>query len=144
MQIETSEQTIFNAVTYRVETPDGIMYVIIMESSEGKPIGMHISIGKAGAPLAAWATSLARMISLAFEMRISVNDIIHELSNMTSDRRRTDSLGIAVRSGPDGVCTALIKYRGDNYHKMMEANGHKQQRDEDDRPPWMAGRTAAP
>lgn len=113
--IETAEQDKFDGITIQVPTPDGAMFVTIMEDVTSKPVGIQIHIGKAGGALAAWASALSRIMSLALDNGATINDLITELSSHTSDRRRETSKGESVRSGIEGIWTALMQYKRDKY-----------------------------
>jgi|SRR5215203_192827 len=124
MLIETSEQKKFDSLTYRIETPDGTMFVTVMESNAGKPIAIQIHMGKVGAPLSAWSQAVAHIVTLALECGAGVNDVIKELSEHTSDRAPRVLLnGARIRSGPDGLCHALMKYRKEKYTQLVQTLG---------------------
>lgn len=95
-------------VTIRVRTPDGTMFVSICEYN-GNPTQVLVHIGKSGHSLQAWADALARMVSLALRSGVSVQKIITEISQITTDRRAFSN-GISVYSGPDGVTHGLLQY----------------------------------
>lgn len=96
------------STTIRVRTPDGTMFVHIMEQQEA-PRHVLINIGKSGHSLQAWADALARVVSLALRSGLTLQSIITEVSNITTERG-TYSSGINVRSGPDGLAHALLQY----------------------------------
>lgn len=115
MRVETMAQEKFDSVTIQVPTPDGMMFVAIMENTDGSPIAVQIHIGKSGAPLAAWSNALSRIMSLALDKGATINDLIEELSSQTSDKSRTTTNGESVRSGVEGVFVALMRYKRDKY-----------------------------
>ena len=43
-----------NSATVKVQTPDGTMYLIIMENEHGMPSRVDIQIGKSGTNIRAW------------------------------------------------------------------------------------------
>lgn len=111
-QFERLKQTTFNSQTYQVETPEGTMYVNLIEDNSGKLIALDASIGKAGSVIRAWAMSLSKIMTVAIEHGARIEHLIEELSSQTSDkpaRRRSD--GVQIRSGPDGICFVLLCYR---------------------------------
>lgn len=118
MKIETMEQTKFESITIQVPSPDGTMFVTIMEDNTGKPVGIDLHIGKAGASVAAWAQALSRMMTLALDHGSTINDLVVELSNMTSDKRRDTAAGEPIRSGVEAVWLALVKYKRDKFEKV--------------------------
>lgn len=117
----------FQNITFQVKTPDGMMFVTVLEDADKKPVGFHINIGKAGAAIAAWSQALARIMSLAVDKGAAVNDIIEELSSLTSDKEVTLERGEKVRSGPEGVVVALFNYRNEKFLELTRTlNGDTQ------------------
>lgn len=109
----------YNSITIRSRTPDGTMFVNIMEDNEtGKPCEIQIIIGKAGTNLRAWTDSVSRLVTMVLKCGGTLEDIITELSNTTSDKLIIDDSQVPVRSGPDGFVMALMKYKGHKYHEM--------------------------
>lgn len=99
------------AYTVRVETPDGTMFVTIVENEKDrKPIMITINIGKVGLAVAAWAEALARTISIALRQDVPLHKILEEVSNITTSSLRILSKGTVCRSGPEGVAIAIMKY----------------------------------
>lgn len=123
MQIETREESKFDSVTIQVPSPDGTMFVTISEDKDGKPIAVFIHIGKAGAPIAAWSNALARVISVALDKGVTLNDVMAELSSQTSDRVRMTTNGEAVRSGVEAVWVALMKYQREKFETVRKTLG---------------------
>lgn len=138
MLIDTSVQTVFNNLTFQVHSPDGLMFVSIMEDTEGKPCAIEIKVGKAGAPLRAWCHCLGRMVTMAFEKGATLSEIIEELSLQTSDGIRITSNGMKCRSGPEGVYIALMEYRRDKFDQTRKLLGLGADGDERGRGPRMA------
>lgn len=135
MKIETSEQTKFASVNFAVDTPEGKMFVAVLESDAGDPIAIQISIGKAGLAVNVWAQAVSRLATLALEAGRSINDIIHELTSLGTDRSRTLPMGEVVRSGPDGLMVALMRYRTSKYNELRDKLG----RGSEGRRPRMEG-----
>jgi len=111
MKIETMEDTKLDAITFQVPSPDGTMFVTVTEDKSGKPIAVFIHIGKAGAPIAAWSNALARMLTLALDHGATINDVLVELSNQTTDKIRMTSNGESIRSSVEAICSALMQYK---------------------------------
>jgi hypothetical protein len=101
---------VFESELIRAKTPDGTLYLLVMENKDKSIAGFKITIGKAGTPLAAWASSLAEMMNLALSKGATYEDIISILSGITS-HRSVRTANSECRSGPEGVWQALIKYR---------------------------------
>lgn len=115
LRIDSSQQHIFGGFTYQIHTPDGLMFVNLMENQEGKLCAIDIKIGKAGTSLRAWAHTFGRLATMAIEHGASINEIVEELSSQTSDRQQTFTNGVRVRSGPEGIYNALMMYKDDKY-----------------------------
>lgn len=101
---------VFESEIIRVKTPDGTLFLLVMENKDKSVAGFKITIGKAGAPLAAWASALAEMMNLAIAKGATVEDLLSVLSGITSDRS-VRSINSVCRSGPEGVWQALVRYR---------------------------------
>lgn len=114
-QIESGPIDQFNGVTYRVDTPDGLMFVIIMEDAQYKPCGINIHIGKSGTAVSAWANAVARVCSLALDHGTSIPELISELSGNNTDKNRRSG-EIYIRSGVAGLAYALIQYLREGVH----------------------------
>lgn len=134
-QVALDQQNTFETLTFRVRTPDGTMFVIVLDDVKGKPIGIHINIGKAGLPLSAWANATAALITRMLEAGVGINEIITELSELTTDKSVLSGDGqVPIRSGPDGLCFALMEYRKSKYRELVGTlDGN-----EDYRPPTLS------
>lgn len=95
-------------ITVKVHTPDGTMFVHIIEY-KGKPYEVMLNIGKSGYSLAAWANALARVVSLALRSGSDLQSIIAEVSNIKTGKS-SRSNGIEISSGPAGLAHALMLY----------------------------------
>lgn len=106
----------------RVETPDGTLFVHIIEDEREIPQQVIINIGKAGTNLSAWADAAARLVT---RMLPNVHAAIEELTGITSSRFRRLPKGQMIRSGPEGIAYALLAYRGAKYveHKPKRRSG---------------------
>ncbi|KKL14733.1 hypothetical protein LCGC14_2512720, partial [marine sediment metagenome] len=101
-----------------VETPDGKLFAIIIEE-KGVPHEVLIEIGKTGQSVRAWADAIGRVISLCLQSGLGIERIIEELSGVTTDKL-TKSRGQNIRSGPEGVAYALIRYIQEQSASLME------------------------
>jgi hypothetical protein len=97
--------------TVRVETPDGTMFVNIVENGGNKPIMVDIHIGKVGQAVSSWADALGRAITLGLENNIPLYKMLEVISNITTSSLRVLSKGTICRSGPEGVAIAIMKYQ---------------------------------
>lgn len=94
--------------TVRIETPDGTMYVTVVEQHH-KPVEVHLMIGKSGYSVRAWAEAVSRIINLALSLGARPEKIIEELSGITTDKIRITST-TTIRSGPEGLALGMIKW----------------------------------
>ena len=124
------KEEVFKSINVKIESPDGTMYVTILENEGLMPFRVMINIGKAGSPLNAWAYALADFVSDALP-RIGLNSVISKLLSIHSDKvaivpdTLTNEGIITVRSGPEAIAYALIKYRTEKqreYHKRIGIN----------------------
>lgn len=105
----TKEPLSLPSVTLKVVTPDGTMFVHIIESPPGLPFKLDVSMGKAGSSIQAWAQSLSKVISVCLRNGIPISAIAEEIGAENSDRI-TISNGRFVRSGPAGIAQAILMY----------------------------------
>lgn len=115
--LAAKEREIFDNITLRIPSPEGIATIIIVEESPGKIYKIFFSIGKAGAPTNAWANALAEMTVAALQGGMDLTDVIISLSNITSSRTVDTPEGMQCRSGPEALYMALLKYRSMNEKK---------------------------
>lgn len=108
--------SLYPTFSIKVDTPDGKMFVHILEDKDGLPVRVLINIGKAGTNLAAWADATSRLVTMMLKYA-SIYIIIEELSGITSSRFSLLAHGEVVRSGPEGIARALLKYRNEKFRK---------------------------
>jgi ribosomal protein L11 methylase PrmA len=128
----------YNNVTERVQTPDGTLFVIIIENEEGIPIMIQVSGAKTGTPVAAWCDALVRVCNIALAQGVDFMQLIEEFSNITTSKAIRLVSGVTSRSGPEGVAIALMRYRDG---KSIEREEEEELDDSDDesddvRPRW--------
>jgi hypothetical protein len=66
----------------------------------------------------AWATMTADLISLMFRKKIDLSEIIAEISMNLSDRAVMQKPGIQIRSEPEGIKYALLRYQEDKNKRV--------------------------
>jgi len=126
----------FDSVTIAVGSPNGKIYVTVLDDDDGRPIEVLIHAGKTGGPVHAWAASLARSITTSLGHGASINDIIEDLSLQTSDAYHRSADGTVIRSGAEAVCVALMQYRKAKYNELRQRlSGYD---DDDYEPAWTA------
>lgn len=107
-------------VCIEVKTPDGTMFVNVLEDENGAPIKVQIIIGKAGTSVAAWAQGTSNLVSSLLEKGEGINHIISLLSNQTSSKEIRSANGTTVRSAMEGVVSALIDYRRMKFNELKD------------------------
>ncbi len=110
---------------YKVETGNGKMYVTIGEYS-GKPVEVFIQIGKSGQIMNTFSEALGRIISLALQNGVPVDEITEKLIGINSDKtvwfrfEETDKRPSQILSAPDGLAQLLNKYySGKKYEEEL-------------------------
>lgn len=93
----------------KVVTPDGTLFLHVVENEAGFPIQILMNIGKSGSALAAWADAVARLSSQLLP-RIGVQGVLEEVSGITTAQISLYANGEVCRSGPEGIAIALHKY----------------------------------
>ena len=126
-------------MTVEVETPEGVLYYTICDDTEGRPIKVITSIGKAGSALAAWSFALDQVINLALENGVGINELIEKLGGTSNDRRPHIRQGVTVRSGPEGIVTALLEYKRNKFLALRNILGGISDVDDDSRPHMLDG-----
>jgi hypothetical protein len=104
---------VLDAIVYRIETPDGTLFVTVGADKEGVKL-IHMSIGKTGTAAQAWADATGRLAT-SLLAKGDINTVIEAVSGITADKVRTTMDGSIVRSGPEGLAVALLKYRRYQY-----------------------------
>lgn len=105
-----ADRDTFDSVAFYVESPAGEVNVIVGEDSPGQINFVHILIGKTGTEMRAMTDALARMITFALRNH-DLADVLAELSSITSDKVIRNHKGVDVRSVPEAIYIALMRYR---------------------------------
>ena len=110
-------------VTTRVETPSGRLYVTVCYSQpEQKPFEVFIALGKADPDAQAHAEGISRLISLALRSGVSLDDIIEQLSGITSNPLWHN--GRLQRSMEDALAALLRQHAQGDYIAMIAAQAN--------------------
>lgn len=133
LQWMKKKKMIYKSVVSKVRSPDGTIFVNVMENYVGEPIGLIINIGKSGSAVAAWAQALGEIITLSLENGIKLEMILTKLSSITSSGSAR-SKDIVVNSGPEAVFIALLKYRSSKFEELKLSLGDTDEEDDDDEP----------
>ena len=120
LRIDRGGDRIFNSLTYQIRTPDGMMYVNLLEDKDNSLVMIDVQIGKAGGSLRVWAHTMGRMLTMLLEHGAYIDDLIEELNGQFTDKLAIHQGGIKVRSGPEGIYVALVKYKSDKYNRLAK------------------------
>ena len=104
-------ELVCKATVVKIRTPDGKAFLIIDEDPEtSNPIRFDLQLGKSGTSLRSWSYAMGRMLTLSVKNGATIEDVITELSNVT-----TDKYSGGVRSGIDGLVKGLMRYQSDKF-----------------------------
>lgn len=117
------EGKLYPNVTIAVPTPASSLFIEITEDEFGKPIRIYINAGKSGSEMSAQASAMSEMATLVLEKDNGFNELIEHLSGITSSNIRIDKDGIKVRSVPEGLYLALMKYKQLKYTELINYIG---------------------
>ena len=104
----------------RVQTPDGTLFVTVIEDDFGDPLEVRLSIGKTGSQVRAWTDAVQVMITMLLKAGLSIEDLIHNLSDITTGKITYHAGVIPIKSGPEGLAYALKIY---NNNKLKLPKG---------------------
>lgn len=130
-QIDWNMSRISDAIptfSYKVATPDGDMFVHIMEEIPGKPTGIALNIGKVGHSVFAWASAVASLATVMLQSGISIHKVLEQVSGLTTERRTHQRNGVYIRSGPEGVAYAIM------LHIRKQSEEREKEYNDDERP----------
>lgn len=120
----TIEPASLPSSSIKIQTPEGTLFVHIIESPPGIPAKLDLNIGKAGSAVLAWAHAFAKVASICLRNGIPISAIADEISGINTDRITT-SLDRIVRSGPDGIAQAILIYLESKKPKITKHRGRR-------------------
>ena len=94
--------------THRINTGLGRLHITVNQY-EGKPYEVFAVMGKAGQDVTADTESLGRLISLALQNGISIDDISKQLNGIGGNTQYIGKRG-TVKSIPDAIGKVLKEY----------------------------------
>lgn len=100
----------FQSLTFRIKSPQGSVYVQIIEREHGKIEKIIVTVGKAGSVINALCGGVAELVTHMIHSGISITDIIITLSGITADKLSITD-GMEVHTPVDAVVIALMQYR---------------------------------
>jgi ribonucleoside-diphosphate reductase alpha chain len=96
------------AVTERIRTGHGNLYVTITFDEEGRPFEVFTNLGKAGTSDSAYLEAIGRLVSLSLRSGVDVAQVVDQLRGIIDQPTWDD--GQQVLSAPDAVALALIRH----------------------------------
>lgn len=111
---------------HKIETGNGQMYVTVSEH-QGKPLEIFINLGKSGQILNTLTEALSRVMSIALQQGVPLEEITKTLIGINSDKptwfrfENDDARPTQILSIPDGLAKLLERYYSGI--KYNEVNG---------------------
>lgn len=137
MELAIKANKFYNSVHERVETPDGTLFIHIIEDDDKKPIMIQISGPKAGTSVSTWMDALVRAVNIAIANGVEWSQFIEEFSGITTSKALRLVKGAKCRSGPEGVAIALMRYRDSKYEEIENEIDDSDDESDDVRPRWI-------
>lgn len=100
----------YDCAVVRVETPDGSLFVVVVEDTLGEPMEVHLSLGKTGTTIRAWTEAVQACITLLLKTGTRLEDIINLFTNVTTGKLVYHAGVFPIKSGPEGLAHALKIY----------------------------------
>ena len=119
--------TRLSADVFRIDTGNGTLYVTV-GSSSGKPIEIFLSLGKSGQLLSTLSEALGRVISIALQGGVPIDNIVRTLVGINSDKPtwcrldENDAKPIQILSIPDGLAQLLDRYYSDGKYNGVSVD----------------------
>ena len=102
---------LLNGFTNKLNTGQGSLYVTINVDESSSPVEVFANIGKSGGDTAALSEAIGRLISIALQKGVRVEELSHTLIGITGSRPVWND-GILVKSVPDGIGQILLHQFG--------------------------------
>lgn len=94
----------YNCSTIRTQTPDGTMFVTIIEDSNSIPIEVLVAIGKTGTRVRAWTEAIQGLCTTILSLGGKLTDIANSIDAISIDDR------YETKSGPEGLVRCIAIY----------------------------------
>lgn len=107
---------VLKGFTSKLNTGQGSLYVTINTDETTAPIEVFANIGKSGGDTAALAEAIGRLISIALQKGVKVEELADTLIGITGSRPIWNE-GILVKSVPDGIGQILLQEFGQKPQK---------------------------
>ena len=109
--------------SFKLRSPSGELVVFFYEDTAGKPIGIEIFLGKPGSEARTWAQAFSRVLTHnLLNGQMTLAEIYQEISSLTTDKSVMDN-GVRIRSGPEAVAVAILRYNTYRVSKMHFSPG---------------------
>jgi len=105
-------------ITEKVKTSKGNLYVTVNIAND-KPIELFANIGKSGGDLSALSEAIGRLISIALQNSVPVNNIVNTLDNITGSQPIWSN-GKLIKSVPDAIAQVLKEHFSKNREKKIQ------------------------
>ncbi len=114
--------------TSKLNTGQGSLYVTINTDDDYSPLEVFANIGKSGGDTAALSEAIGRLISIALQNNVKVDDVSNTLMGITGSRPVWNE-GSLIKSVPDGIGQILRKEFGQKPEVKKESaeKDHDQQ-----------------
>lgn len=100
----------YNSWNIRVYTPDGTMFVNIIEDHSNEPMRVEIYAAKNGTPLNTWCNCVENLVNQLLSLKTPIGRIIPLLDGPNLNKYAQNDNGIKIYSGPQGIQWALKQY----------------------------------
>lgn len=102
---------ILHGSTIKLNTGQGNLYVTINSDDRNTPVEVFANIGKSGGDTAALAEAIGRLISIALQKGVEVEEVSKTLIGITGSRPVWNE-GSLIKSVPDGIGQILLERYG--------------------------------
>jgi ribonucleoside-diphosphate reductase alpha chain len=110
---------VLDGFTTKLNTGQGSLYITINKDEHGNPTEVFANIGKSGGDTAALAEAIGRLISIALQNNVKVEDISYTLIGITGSRPVWNE-GSLVKSVPDGIGQIMLDKFGEAQPKFSK------------------------
>jgi ribonucleoside-diphosphate reductase alpha chain len=121
------KQKKLSAERHELETGNGKMYVIVSKYNN-KPVEIFMNMGKSGQLFNVFTEALGRVMSIALQHGVPLEEIIKTMIGINSDRPtwfrfdETDQKPAQILSIPDGIAQLLRRYYTNDKETINDVN----------------------
>lgn len=115
--------------TFKLETGNGSMYVTVSDY-KGKPLEVFLYLGKSGQVVNTFSEAIGRLISIALQSGVPVEEVTKTLMGINSDKptwyrfEESDARPTQILSIPDAIAQLLNRYyAGQRYEGEIDEIG---------------------